>query len=605
MTAFHNKNISKHVQNHSSYIAKALARNRLASFSSTSSAALIHRSSSDDFSRTTEHEEAPYSYLNLLFLSCDILLAANDVGEIQAFRLDERCNSSESKRKTSRCSKMPIDRIGSSLSTQQHNRGAFHHLKALRNGEAFLSCTKTGDIQIYATERHFGTSFTQQSDLKGTKRRLFRHPTACLHDRMDANINNNFYKIPEWNTINVRPINYYFFNNNNIHIDNIFLSDGISSQKPSIGTTFKQFLSQQHQCTMMDSFEYQSTVIVAVVDPDFDCFYVQHLSNSKSSSLSSQSNTRLLCIPIVAPNEYITSICFLSQTTILTSHVTITGSSTLNQKFINRLKEWDLRKISNNPNESLYEPTKIYCYLQTFPLEDNIVQPTSMRQYDYVNGISEGEGQWIPNCPSTDTRGDDWVIVNIQGPSFKASSQHVIVTSCNFSQISLGCCSSRTAFLDQRKSIVNYLEHNSLLRPSATAIPRFIIPSFTPDMELMGCFDSCTRQYYPGATENTWTDDDSDSDLHTFLIFDISKRRSSIPSSSISEKDQFNHGYSRKRSRRTNNQNSNASILAKFETKLLDQYGLASNPNCIAVNPIGSNFVCGTVDGDIFMFGNS
>lgn len=573
-------NFSEHIRNHYSFIARNVIRKRLASRSSISSATLIHRSTADSEVTPRTAGDAPNAYSSLLFLTSDVILAADEVGGIGAFRLQDFIKSGGSATAGVR---LPI------TPHQQQQRGVVKYLKQLKNGEAFLTCTKTGDIQLYDTE-WYSDKYILQREVQGPKRRFFRHSNFSLHD-MTKNTN-NFYKIPDWEITTVRPINYCFYrNNNNIIMNNSsFMIEGAPTKRPSLDSVFRHFFSRQQQFTMMDCFENHcsNTIVVAVVDPDMDCFYVQYLSND---------TTRFMCVPILKPNEYITSICFLSETTILTSHVITTTSNSPDEKFHNCLKEWDLRKMSTGENNTCYEPTESYCHLPSFPLEDNVRQMTSAEQYNYTNKDVQG-GQWVPACAaSSNVSADDWIVTSLQGPTYKSLHQHLMLTSCNLSQlpITTNRYASKTTHLDERKRIVDSWEHHSFCQETSRAVPQFIAPSITPDMQLMACYDGSSKKFGTTSSEGPL---ESGEDLHTFLIFDVTKRFK-LHAAYVNHEYDFNN-YSARKKQRSDRSPDN---LAAFRTRLYDEYGLASSVCCIALNPMGNNFAIATTDGDIFLLG--
>jgi len=195
---------------------------------------------------------------------------------------------------------------------------------------------------------------------------------------------NDFYKIPDWDITAVRPMNQSFYRFNALMNGTNFLTEVESVKQTSLDSIFKTFYSWQYQSTMMvDCFEnhLSGTTLIAVVDPDMDCFYVQYLSDGTTAS-------RFMCVPVLKSNEYITSICFLSETTILTSHVTTSKTHSSRKNFENILREWDLRKITTSKNGSSFQSTECYYHLPSFPLEENIRQMSSVQEYEYENKSS-------------------------------------------------------------------------------------------------------------------------------------------------------------------------------------------------------------------------
>ena len=569
-------NFSKHIRNHSSSVAQKVIRKRLSSYSSRSSATLIHRiAEASDVSRTTG--ENPNAYINLLFLSNSVVLAANDVGGIEVFRLRESTRSGE---RITSCLPLPTE----PRQHQQQQRGVYKSLKQLKNGEAFLTCTKTGDIELFDTEHTGGAYCILRRAVQGPKRQFFRHDNFFLHDM--KTIINDFYKIPDWDITAVRPMNQSFYRFNALMNGTNFLTEVESVKQTSLDSIFKTFYSWQYQSTMMvDCFEnhLSGTTLIAVVDPDMDCFYVQYLSDGTTAS-------RFMCVPVLKSNEYITSICFLSETTILTSHVTTSKTHSSRKNFENILREWDLRKITTSKNGSSFQSTECYYHLPSFPLEENIRQMSSVQEYEYENKSSIHQGHWVSTCTAGDSMvpADNWIVTGLRGPTYASTHQHVIVTSCDLNCLTMvtNKTAGRTTLLDAKKDIVSSWEHHSFCQETAKAVPQFIAPSITPDMQIMACYDSPSRV------------DNDNRDIHTFLLFDLARKAKSH--SSLDDEDGNFSNYSSKKKQRTVGHKHN---LTEFSSALYDRYGLATSTTSAALNPTGNNLVCATTDGDIYLFG--
>lgn len=559
-------NSSKHIRNQYSSVAQKVIRKRLSSCSSHSSATLIHRiTEASDVARAAG--EIPNAYINLLFLSNSVVLAADDCGGIEVFRLREFNRSEEMA-----TSSLPLPM--EPKQHQQHQRGICKSLRQLKNGEAFLTCTKTGDIELYDTEYSGGAQYILQRAVQGPKRQFFRHDNFFLHDM--KTIINDFYRIPDWDITAIRPMNQSFYRFNDIMNGSDFLTrEETTKQKTSLHSIFKTFYSWQYQSTMMmDCFEnhLSGTTIIAVVDQDMDCFYVQYLSDGTTS--------RALCVPALISNEYITSICFLSETTILTSHVITSTNRFSHNNFQNILREWDLRKITTSKNSTSFQPTECYYYLSSFPLEDNIRQVSSIEQYEFTSKTGT-----VGDCKVTS---DSWIVAGLRGPTYTSTHKHVIVTSCDLNNLSMATtiCANRSTLLDAKKDIVSSWEHHSFCQETEKSVPQFIAPSISPDMQIMACYDSSSGV------------DNDDRNRHTFLLFDLAKR--SKRHSSLDDDDETFRNYSAARKKqRTDELNHH---LAEFSSVLYDQYGLATSTTSIALNPTGDSLVCATTDGDIYLF---
>ena len=322
----------------------------------------------------------------------------------------------------------------------------FSKLKSIQSGEAFAVGLPSGEFRVFATERAASwraqNHTTQQIHLQqnmtqhrihldawrfiGPKRRYHRdhvdrsYSLLYMLDNLRGNpVLYNMMQVMDWSV------------NNSLTRMNGQSSENLNDWLPS---------GRYRSCdddARWDFRDTQSGLQAAFVDQENDCFYLRVLDDRTKQS-SSQPK---LVIDADSKDdasscrEDITSICFVSEHYLATSHV---WKNDEDRNPTNVLKLWDIRMMSSRksvvknllpsfPLDSIYRATANTMWLTK--VDSNEFEDCQLSSLPY-----EIASDW--SCPfyvsrlSSSTEGVGTIMVTLQGSSGPKQVEHLIFNPC-------------------------------------------------------------------------------------------------------------------------------------------------------------------------------
>ena len=509
-------------------------------------------------------------YTSVAFLNKhDIVLGADQFGRIDIVRLP-RYGSDGS-----------AEVLGTRLATKVELRPfceklSFVKLKSFHNGEAFAVGLPTGEFRVFATEHAYSwrtEHYNKGNDIQqrfipeprfnldgwrflGPRRRYHRDfldSSRALLNMLDNHrgspVMNNMSQVMDWNDNDSlsRPSDSH-----NWLRRTEFLPGGFPSFNDDARWDFRETPSGLH---------------AAFVDQERDCFSILFLddrtnSNSRRPKLMIDTDSRddaRLC------QEDVTSICFVSDNYLVTSHV---WKKPNQRNPTNALKLWDIRMASTGR----YGKHLVENVLPSFPLDSVSRASADTTWLAKVNSDDAADCQLISHdvntdwsCPFSVTRlsssaeGVGTVMVTLQSISGPKLMEHLIFDPC------------------EGKVVHRHRSIKAGLPSCNVSSPVFTV-SASHDL-----FASYQIGDHSGNSKLCF---------HTFSPPRRNERKPSMKMSRKRSKDDF----------RCESKEDEQGFMGDISPNVFDRDGIPSRITALAFNDTSTSLVGGTLDGDIFVW---
>jgi hypothetical protein len=548
-------------------------------------------------------DDASVEYTNVAFLNDEVVVAADKYGEVDVVRLprfnqqpdDTDCDA---KRDNLNAPDKGINMgklVGNRLGWRTMCSPTYVKFKSLQNGAAFVTGMPSGEFRVFATEHastwqnharesdsNFVSITTQSSFLKkafrigGPRRRYLRNTCASIQQIIQRS-----GMIPESDC----------FSQEEILDWDLFASERAYHAPRNNGPTYQKMTQKRMEEHRWDFRECSAgSLLAAHVDSDRDCFSI-HIADNRTDckknehSFNTRSCTKpTICIDMESKDngnmyqEDINAICFVTDHSIATAHTIWKNPTGMEADCTNLIKLWDIRKLDEQAvTESL---------MSSFPLDKvHPLRPIKTKQI-LRNECTPG---------NMDASGSN-IIRSDAKPSFISR----LSSSCNNTGTLLvsrqmldkhyqGRWSSEESMVDLTSDSSTNITHISSI---AELCNERNFMAITPEHDFMV---TCGKN----VEDNTVGPD-------SMFFYDLSK-----VSNSSSVREYENTSLPFKRKRREAQPNNDRSALSTKGSGccigavpicLMDRDCLPSIPSCIGLNGSGTALVCGSEDGDLFLW---
>ena len=578
-------------------------------------------------------------YLNVTFLNDNVVLASDAKGQIDAVRLPRyfhhdddgkgagggvTCSNdgTKNRRGHKQRGKLLSSRIGNAVANKFPL--PYVGLKSLRNGEAFVAGMPSGEIRIFATEHHSTWRTGRNGSLekghhchntldrseffqcifrmRGLRRR-YRRELQCIQQglrlmlRGQWDSSNAMEEISEWM---FAPEREYTIEQKNK--DNECL--------PSMPRRY------QTDDALWDFLETGSTVFAAHVDKDKDCFSLRFIDermvNAGGSDKAKKDSNSILCVDMESREngrklqEDITATCFVGENWIATAHVrradneisTNTKNRLCVSEFQNIIKLWDRRMLHKKKDKE--------AALASFPLENILGAKSSLEVCIVCKDTKCGEFHNPPTCSAVSIDSMRSGKDNIKHASNSRCTSCMAITrlasaSQNAPSISVTLRTDETdnswiseeVLIDSNfQDVLHHCRLGYTMKKERYA-PFIPPPALTPRQDFMAAF---------GSNVTSSTDFNKLSEPPV-LLFDLS--RQNHPNSSIPIGKECAKSNMQKRSFdqfQTMEHCYSDTLIESIPVNLTDTLGLQSQLTCMSLDNLGTTLVCGSSDGDLFIW---
>ena len=502
----------------------------------------------------------PNGYTSVIFLDQhDIVLGADQAGRIDIVRLPRYGSHGLGIKLASKVELQP-----------RCENITFSKLKSIHSGEAFALGLPSGEFRVFATERAASwrtqNHTTQQNHLQqnitpsrihldawrfiAPRRRYHRdrvEPTHSLHYMLDNHRGNpvlyDMMQVMDWNMN-----------------DTLTRTNGQSSENLHNWLSPWGYHSRDDDARW-DFRDTQSSLQAAFVDQERDCFSLRVIDD-RAKQNSSQPKLVIDAESKDDANicrEDVTSICFVSEYYLATSHV---WKNDRERNPTNILKLWDIRMISSEksvvdyllpsfPLESIHRATADTTWLTKVDLDESeVCQLNSLP--------SEKASDW--SCPfyvsrlSSSTEGIGTIMVTLQSNDGPKKVENLIFNPC-------------TGKIMHRHRTSMAIDNNTEFAVS-------------PSHDLFASY-KCGRHL----------------NNSKICIYDFSCRRKDEKSQSIKL---CGKRVKDNRACLSKIEDGIEGYLGEISSNLCDQNDIPSRLTTLAFNDTGTSLVGGTLDGDIF-----
>lgn len=562
-------------------------------------------------------------YKNVTFLNNEVVIASTTNWLIDAIRLpDDGLNLKADcpefdgphvENTRQRCGKLIADQLGNPV---QGSANPSIKLKSLSNGQSFVAGLPSGYLQIFSTERE-STWCRQRFEHDGKLRAAMPQRSEIMynHGKGDVTFIRMILQIAP-------PRRRYWRDCTDAKLSLHGLITSWSSAKlseryglseiPEWDLSSSPLHTWNQTCNSGDfnesSWDFRkagSTLLAAHVNPQKDCFsihtidenvrYAKNLGNSPSATCVGDTKP-LICLDATSRDNYckmyedITGICFVGDWGIATAHTLRAGLryDSATKEVINLLKFWDRRLIAE---KNYHRQRETAVKLISFPDTSTVSLSTAIEQCivglrpeQQTSEIVKVSGKLPSRCTHP------LPIVGLSAP-FGENSNSICVSlhgSKNFQAIEPSY-STEDLLLDAVDPSIK----KSIKLMSSVRNTLYHLPAFSTDLNFMA------RYYCQSLKENN-----IDTEEEMILLYDLS--RATIPAS-MQVNDYCTDG--KKENKRKRNKNAKAASqcmvgdsYGTLPVKLLDEYGLSSGATCFGLNDNGTSVVCGSSDGDLFIY---
>jgi len=575
---------------------------------------------------------APYlgcvAYRNVAFLNDEVVIASTEECLIDAVRLSDGIDSDadadvdadvdrpdqnslqtdrlvpqsevEAKgRRRQRPGKLIADQLGNPQ-TRGLNSGI--KIQSLSNGQSFVTGMRSGDLRIFATERDstwcrhrfqpspitttHGCGCTAYNDGTFLRTVLQMAPPLRRYRRTRGDDLPGLREIPDWDT-------------------NLLLSH------TSNGPPFLRNRPRDFDESSWDFREIGSTLLAAHVHPEKDFLSLRTLDgnvryehgdgakgDNRETTLTLGGTEALICLD-ESPRGYdedITSVCFVGDWGIVTGHTAeLMGSS------LNRLTFYDRRFITEGHHRRKGD---IAVTSRWFPQNEAVDMSPDMERCVVGHGSRQGATEVVEPADSQkmplSQRNNRVAIVGLSAP-FGDHSNSICVSLHGTEPYrhNQTLYSTEDLLLDA-VSPSTIKQHVKLLSNAPSTLSQ--LPTFATDLTSMARYHCRTSKGRDGGT----------TDVEKVLLYDLSTVR--VPESM--HVNDYGDGRRRRVGKRRRDGHNVEDVDDNIDIEggeahgscgalpltLLDGDGLSSMATCIGFNDSGTSVVCGSADGDLFIY---